>query len=295
MRRICFHHAACPDGFGAAWAVRRAWGGEGEFVPRGHDDPLHARALAGALVVFVDIAPDNASLRALAESAGELVVLDHHVSSAGRFEADPELARALAARGHTVRFDLSHSGAVLAWEHFHPGAPVPELLRYVEDQDLWSWKLPRSEEVNAAIGSYPREFEVWDDLVARAPEGLAAEGEPIVRANRVEVERALQAAHPIWIAGRRIEAVNARQPRSAIGHELAVRAAFGSPCGAVYRLVGDRVDVSLYSVGDHDVARIAEGHGGGGHRNAAGFSVPLALWLERFVAGGAGPRAARAR
>lgn len=295
MRRICFHHAACPDGFGAAWAVRRAWDGEGEFVPRGHDDALHAPALAGALVVFVDIAPDLASLRALGECAGQLVVLDHHVSSASRFAAEPELARALAARGHLVRFDLAHSGAVLAWEHFHPGAPVPELLRYVEDQDLWSWKLPRSEEVNAAIGSYPREFAVWDALATRRAEALAAEGEPIVRANRVEVERALAAAHPVWIAGRRVEAVNARQPRSAIGHELASRATFGARCGAVYRLVSDRVDVSLYSVGDYDVARIAEGLGGGGHRNAAGFSVSLAEWLERFVGEPAGARTARGR
>ena len=23
MKRICFYHAGCPDGFGAAWAVRR--------------------------------------------------------------------------------------------------------------------------------------------------------------------------------------------------------------------------------------------------------------------------------
>ena len=35
-----------------------------------------------------------------------------------------------------------------------------------------------------------------------------------------------------------------------------------------------------------DVARIAAGLGGGGHRNAAGFSVSLAEWLERFVSDG---------
>jgi hypothetical protein len=287
MRRVCFYHAACPDGFGAAWAVWRAWGDDAEYVPRGHDDALHARALAGAQVVFADIAPDNAALRALGEAAGQLVLLDHHVSSADRFVAEPALGRALAERGHHVHFDLSHSGAVLAWQHFHAARPVPELLRYVEDQDLWRWKLPRSEAVNAAIGIHPRRFEVWSELAALPADTLADEGEPIVRANQIEVERALQAAHPIWIGGLRVDAVNARQPRSAIGHALALRAAHGTPCGAVYRLVGDRVDVSLYSVGEFDVARIAAGLGGGGHRNAAGFSVSLAEWLESFVSGGA--------
>jgi hypothetical protein len=282
VRRVCFYHAGCPDGFGAAWAVWRAWGEGADYLPRGHEDPLRAESFADALVVFVDIAPPNGALRALGRTAERVVVLDHHVSSRDRLAAEPGLEDELALDGHHIRFDLGHSGAVLAWQHFH-AAPEPELLLYVEDQDLWRWKLPRSEEVNAAIGSYPRRFDVWDALAARPAPALAAEGEPIVRANRVEVERALTNTHPIAIGELRIEAVNARTRRSAIGHELATRAAYGVPCGAVYRLSGDRVDVSLYSIGEVDVAEIAGRFGGGGHRNAAGFSVKLRDWLARFV------------
>jgi nanoRNase/pAp phosphatase (c-di-AMP/oligoRNAs hydrolase) len=51
----------------------------------------------------------------------------------------------------------------------------------------------------------------------------------------------------------------------------------------VYRVSAQRVDVSIYSVGDFDVAHIAAGFGGGGHRNAAGFSVTLREWLEKFL------------
>ena len=42
MRRVCFYHAGCPDGFGAAWAVWRAWGEQGRYLPRGHDEALDA-------------------------------------------------------------------------------------------------------------------------------------------------------------------------------------------------------------------------------------------------------------
>jgi len=283
VKRTCFYHAGCPDGFGAAWAVRRAWGESARYRPSGHDDVLKARDLAGHEVVFVDIAPPNEALRALLRTAGRLVVLDHHVSSKTRFESDAELAKEASADPHQVLFDLEHSGAVLAWRHFHPGEEPPELLRYVEDQDLWSWKLPRSEEVNAALASYPRDFGVWDELVARPASELAEEGAPILRANRMEVERALRFVHPVTIAGQRAEAVNAHHGRSAIGHELARRAAHGRPMGAVYRVQGERVDVSLYSIGDFDVSRIAAGYGGGGHRNAAGFSVSLREWAERFL------------
>ena len=283
MRKICFYHAGCPDGFGAAWAAWRAWGEAATYVPRGHDDALDPRDFQGALVVFADIAPPPESAEPLAERAERLVVLDHHVSALGRYTADPDLLEVLRAGGHEIVFDLERSGAVLAWRHFHPGREVPDLLRYIEDQDLWRWKLPATREVNAAIGAVPRTFACWDELAGADAETLAAEGRPIVRAQQREIERALHHAHPVQVGDLRLEAVNAREQRSLVGHELASRALFGTPCGVVYRLVGRRVDVSIYSVGEFDVAALAGRFGGGGHRNAAGFHLPLQDWLDRFV------------
>lgn len=283
MRRICFYHAGCPDGFGAAWAIWKAWGDAGEYRARGHDDVVRAAEMAGDLVVFADNAPGNGALRELGEHAGQVVVLDHHVTALERFRSEPGLAGALAARGHVVRFDLERSGAVLAWEHFHPDRELPPLLAYVQDQDLWRWALPASDAVNAALYSYPRRFDVWDELARTPLERLVDEGRSIARAQRIEVERALQNAHAITVGGLRLEAVNALFHRALIGHELAVRAAHGVPAGAVYRLTGRRVDCSLYSIGDFDVAKIAARYGGGGHRNAAGFHAPLQDWLDRFL------------
>lgn len=285
MRRICYYHAGCPDGFGAAWSVWRAWGERGLYLPRGHDDALDVAKHDDAQVVFADIAPPPRMALELGEFASQLVVLDHHLTARDLFTADPRLLPSLADRGHHVEFDLDHSGAVLAWRHFHPEEPVPALLTYVEDQDLWNWKLPESEAVNAAIGSYPREFETWDVLSRRPWQDLAAEGAPILRAQRIEVERTLRFAHPIQVGELRVEAVNALQNRSRVGHELAKRAAFGHPIGAVYRAVGTRVDVSIYSIGAVDVSAVAERFGGGGHRNASGFSVSLGRWLSSFVTG----------
>ena len=261
----------------------KAWQGEGRFVARGHDDPLDARSLEGAQVVFVDIAPPNEALARLMDSALQVIVLDHHLSSRDRYLREPELAREADRGDHRILFDLSHSGAVLAWKYFCSDAEIPDLLRYVEDQDLWHWKLPRSEEVNAAITSYPRLFEAWSALARRPSSELALEGEPIVRANRVEVERVLTTAHPVAIGEQRVEAVNTTQNRSVVGHELAKRSRFKMPWGCVYRVVGQRVDASLYSIGDLDVSKVAQRFGGGGHRNAAGFSVPLGRWVADFA------------
>jgi len=282
-RRVCFYHAGCPDGMGAAWSVHRAWNGEGDFVARGHDDVSRARDWKGAEVVFVDIAPQLDEARSLAEVASRLVVLDHHVTARARFEEDPALETELAENGHLLHFDMERSGAMMAWNHFHPDTSPPDLLRYVQDQDLWHWALPDSDAVNAAIASHPYSFEAWSALAARPAESLAEEGRSILRSNRMEVMRVLKNAAPITVDGHKIESVNSTVHRAQVGHELAERERFGRHWGCVYRIQGSKVHATLYSIGDLDVSAIAARLGGGGHPNAAGFTVSVADWVERFM------------
>ena len=112
---------------------------------------------------------------------------------------------------------------------------------------------------------------------------LVQQGAPILRAQRVEIDRAARKAAPIVIGESRLEAVNSTTSRAQIGHILAERALFGEPWGCVYRLEGTTVSATLYSIGDFDVGRIATSLGGGGHKNAAGFTVSLEDWLKDFA------------
>ena len=100
--------------------------------------PARGRGGAGAALPARLRLPPSHDER-LAARAGSTRVLDHHATAAEDLAGLP-----------FVTIDLDRSGAVLAWEHFHPGRPVPLLLRYVQDRDLWRWALPRSREVNAA-------------------------------------------------------------------------------------------------------------------------------------------------
>ena len=114
--------------------------------------------------------------------------------------------------------------------------------------------------------------------MAWAKPGLVAVG-GLVASGKSTVARRLASE----IGAERIEAVNSTTNRANVGHELALRKAFGPERGCVYRIVGDRVHATLYSVGDVDVAAVASSLGGGGHKNAAGFSVPLERWLHEFL------------
>jgi oligoribonuclease NrnB/cAMP/cGMP phosphodiesterase (DHH superfamily) len=282
VNRFCFYHAGCPDGFGAAWATRKAWGDDARYVPRRHEHRIDADAYRDCQVAFVDIAPANDELLELARVAEQVIVLDHHVTARDRYHEDPSVANEVEDLGHEIIYDMERSGAMLSWGYFCPDEP-PALLRYVQDQDLWHWQLPESREVNAAIAAYPLQFDTWDQLAARDTSELVAEGRSIVRSNNIEIERRSRAGHPLLVGGELVEAVNSTTVRSAIGHALAERKTYGVAWGCVYRVDGSEVHATLYSIGDVDVARIAAGYGGGGHRNAAGFSLSLTRWLTELV------------
>ena len=61
--------------------------------------------------------------------------------------------------------------------------------------------------------------------------------------------------------------------RHLMGHQLAGMSP--SKIGAVWFETGDgQISVSLRSVGNADVSKIAARYGGGGHKHAAGFRAP---------------------
>ena len=127
-----------------------------------------------------------------------VILLDHH-----------ETARdALEGRMPDCHFDLERSGVTIAWEYWGSGFSTNEgelLARYIEDRDLWRWKLPDSREVSAALDSHPKRFRVWDRLDV---ETLAREGTGILRYIRTQVENLAGMAQEQELAGYRVPVVN---------------------------------------------------------------------------------------
>lgn len=294
---VIYHGGACRDGFTAAWVLRKAYP-DAEFVPANYGDV--PPDVTGATVVIADFSyPRRVMFDLIHQTRGNLTVLDHHKSAEAELRGiDAECYRDTLDRLPTVVFDMTKSGARLAWEHawgvcYSPGGrrgladfraydgPVifdnpPWLVRYTEDRDLWRWALPHSPAINAALRTHPLEFAVWDDLAETHPHGHVIEGEAILRAEQAIVDQHVRHARETDIGGHKVLAVNATTLMS----EIAGKLAEGRPFGACYfddgaglrrwslRSTADGVDVS-------EVAR--KFPGGGGHRNAAGFEERLTL------------------
>lgn len=263
-------HANCPDGFGAAWSAWKLLKKKAHyhFANHGHEPPF----VRGKNVAILDFCYDIDAMSVISKEANRVIVLDHHKSA---------MANMKDAFFHNVEFhfDMNRSGAKMAWDFFHPNKVSPTIIDYIQDRDLWLWKMPKAKEYLAALDSYQWSFKKFDEISGKNFKSLVAEGEHIVRyydrliANAVEqADRGLLKTKngniKVWFVN-----VNARELVSDVGNAIA-RLSDDRDVGVVWYYDGNGFKVSLRSV-KTDVSEVAARFtGGGGHHNAAGFSYP---------------------
>lgn len=157
---VIYHGRNCPDGFAAALAAWLFYEGQAEFLGLDHGDIKSVAdlpALDERAVYILDFSFSAEILRGIEERAVKLVLLDHHKSAADQLEG-------FTCRCGVVHFDMHKSGARLAWEFFQREAPLPDLVRFVEDRDIWVWQYPESAGFLAALDMEPFSFERWNEI-----------------------------------------------------------------------------------------------------------------------------------
>ena len=261
---ICIYHGNCADGFGAAWVVRKALGDIEFFAGKYQEPPPD---VTGKNVVMVDFSYKRPVLLEMTEKANSILIIDHHKTAIEDLIDLPSNV--------ITKFDMGHSGAMMAWKWFFPGQEPPPLLLHIEDRDLWRFALQRTREIQAAVFSYPYDFKIWDKLMATSPEVLAAEGAAIERKNFKDIKELLGVTtREMCIGGYCVPVANLPYTMSSdAGHEMAK----GKPFAACYYDAPNGRNFSLRSTDEGvDVSVIAKQYGGGGHRNASGFRVSFA-------------------
>lgn len=267
MSTLCIYHGNCADGFTSAWVVRRA-------IP---DAEFHAGIyqtappdVTGRDVLLTDFSYKRPVMQEIISKAHSVTVLDHHKTAAADLGA---------LDGARVVFDMNRAGCRITWDYFFPNQTPPPVLLHVEDRDLWRFSLPKTREIQANIFSYPYDFEVWDRLMASDPAVLAVEGEAIERKHFKDIKELVGVMHrDLRIAGYVVPAASLPYTLSSdAGHMMAQGKPFAvcywdTPQGRVFSLRSTEEGI--------DVSEIATQFGGGGHRNAAGFSLPREQAIE---------------
>jgi oligoribonuclease NrnB/cAMP/cGMP phosphodiesterase (DHH superfamily) len=295
---IVIYHADCADGFGAAWACRERWP-DSVFVAANYGQ--QPPEVEGLHVLIVDFSYPLAVLEEMiyAGGASSIMVLDHHKtaraelepfavkeSSPGALSADDvggifRDLEELAAPPIVALFDMDRSGARLAWDFCHPNVTAPLLIRLIEDRDLWRHQYEASRPFATWLRSEPFSFERFDRILVELerPFGndLMREALAMQKLYDQKVEEIAEFAANATIEGYSPIVVNCPPAfASDVGNRL-LELHPDAPFAATWFQTGRSVMWSLRSTDDRvDVSTVAKERGGGGHRNAAGFTVALA-------------------
>lgn len=295
------YHANCRDGFAAAWAARRLFGHNAEYVPLAHGKIPDGFPFKDEGILFLDICLPREQMLEIQKNAAFLKVYDHHKT------AEADLLDFPAAEGTSVVFDMDRSGAGIAWDVIHrvnsptcyecgaratvsnehqPGCPVrrPWFIDYVEDRDLWKFALPDSKPINAFIGTLKLDFKEWDHLEHITPLAATAAGLAVERKVSAYASEVTKNARMIHTDFGMAAVVNAPQVdiSETLAHLLEIRPEADFSVGWWQRADG------LFQHGlrsrpdsDIDVSVIAKTFGGGGHQHAAGFQADAPAWIKK--------------
>lgn len=295
MKPVCLYHFPCADGFTAAWVVHQRYGDVFEYIPANYDKPMPD--LAGRDVLMVDFSVKESAMQDLELEAGSILVLDHHKTAQAELLSYMPNAAVndhrdinlqvqndhMTFEGGTLAiFDMDRSGAGIAWDFFFPGDSRPTVLDHIEDRDLWRFALPGTEAIQAAVFAHEYSFDIWTGLVLNTdPFTLMQKGWAIQEKQDKDVNELVgQLARPMEIGGHVVPVASIPYTMTSdSGHLMCLYphefCEDGLPdFAACYWDTKTHRVFSLRSVGRFDVSEIAQQYGGGGHHNAAGFSVP---------------------
>jgi oligoribonuclease NrnB/cAMP/cGMP phosphodiesterase (DHH superfamily) len=282
-----YYHGHCPDGWCAAFIASKRYP-EAKLIPLDHGgvqlNPVHYEDRDVLMVDF--------SLRTreendeLAHRAKSFRILDHHKTAQAALTIECPYNDNKVTVSYAT-FDMKRSGAGLTWDYLfgkdatdliYPDGsnfqePRPWYVDYVEDRDLWNWKLPDSRAVCAYLGTLPLDAASWAHLDQKSAIDAATLGWGALAHIDHYVREAVKQAQVGVLQGYQTAVVNALYLNcSEIGNELAK----DYPVSLTWFERHDGIiQFSLRSEGDIDVSAIAKVFNGGGHMHAAGFQLDL--------------------
>ena len=329
---LVLYHANCADGFGAAFAAWKKLDHDGAIYVPVNYDKFKFNVETGYLTIgkmeyptanrevyILDFSFPVSIMEALFSGCSKVTWLDHHKTAFEMYDLQVNTSRNDYCDSvsigkfnsiHHVILDNTRSGALIAWNYFHPDAWTPKLIRHLDDYDRWVFAIPYTKEFNKSLWSYaPWSFKQWNTMPYLLSEysldDYYTEGAAILRAHDQNVQsiiasakrecsltffesheidnphedgKTLSMSRQVVVAG--LAANCPKHLASDVGHHLATESGTFGLCWFVDSL--GTVECSIRSNGDFDVSAIASKFGGGGHKNAAGFKLSSIEVLNKF-------------
>lgn len=279
-RTLVVYHGNCADGFGAMWCFWREFRDDMAYMTGHYNmEATDVEIFRDRNVYLLDFSYKRPVVEAIIKVAKSVKLVDHHKSAL----EDLAGLEGLDFTNSTTE----HSGAMLAWMLLND-KPAPIAIRLIEDRDLWRFQYPETKPFSQYLFSLPYDVKQWNGLILLLETGeqylqsCVDEGDAIERKHMKDVKELVERlTRPMRIGGHLVTVASLPYTMASDAGNLMCQYSFNEDNGdppvfaATYYDTDTRRVFSLRSIeGGMDVSKIASAYGGGGHKNAAGFSVP---------------------
>lgn len=297
---IIIYHKGCPDGIASAWIVHLYNPNAVLIYSNAGCDPPINTAIKDKRIIFVDVCPNNFYfLIKISKQASYILVIDHHLSLLN------QITNVNLPENINIIFDVKKCACILTWNYFTNNLNnipknntllidnIPWFLKYIEDRDLWKLDMIKSQEINLGLleGNYIN-FEGFNKLLETKYEDIFNEILEIGKIELIIKEKLINnqikyntipcifkikdKEYLIWFYE------SNDNLRSDVGNKLLFTKIIKNNINRLpdfvvswkYNFISEQFWLSLRSHNTSvNVANIAVMFKGGGHRNAAGFTL----------------------
>ena len=277
---LIIYHDNCTDGYTGAFAAYLYFESIGKkdiiYIGASHLNNININ-VKNKNVCMIDFSYKKDILLDLIKDANKLIILDHHKTAEEDLFSIPDKNKV---------FKMNYSGAFLAWLYFiyDDNNVIPDLIHYVQDNDLWTKKLANTNEYSNYIHFYLRNIKSFDELKLLLNNDYLKDkaltiGSTIMEINEININNAVNNSvckytkinDKYYFVGY----CNSQILKSEIGNRI-FNKYDKADFTAVYNIddKNNRTIFSLRSLNDkEDVSYISKLFGGGGHRNASGLTL----------------------
>ena len=282
MKKIlAIYHKNCIDGTTAAAVMLRKFPQVVLFpLSNGYTaedlDPVFLLIDNETEIYTVDC---GSGVRELLTKGFKVTTLDHHIGV-----KDSLNLLAKENPNFTYIFDNDRSGASLAWQYFFPDEKLPELIKFVEDSDLWKGQFgDETRYVNNYLWMFTNNPQGVLNIIEGNLDEVKMKGEVISNYTNKEILELIELPSlNIKIGEYILPAYNITTHESACGNILSEKY---NQTAVMYTIKGNVVKFSFRSKENQtpsalDLAKIL---GGSGHVNAAGARVILKEFISMLT------------
>lgn len=215
----------------------------------------------------------------LCTKVSKVIILDHHKSAIEKLSKLPKLTNL------EMVLDNDRSGAVITFEYFEEMNFNPlekEFFYYIQDRDLWQWKLEHSKEVSAYLALKVEDNNI--DSMANAywkfqdeKEQLITIGKTCIEMINKQVSKKVTQCIDLELCGVNFKCINATENISELGN--AICNTYNQPALMYFIKDYSKLVLSFRSLNNlADVSKVAEQFGGGGHYCASGATTTINIF-----------------